>query len=80
MLKEVLKKPLSTKVTKLELPCYFVMGKYDYMTTSNEAKKYFDKIEADQKEFISFEKSAHYPQFEEKEKFYKWMTATFINK
>ena len=30
------------------------------------------------KEFITFEKSAHYPQFEEKEKFYEWMSDTFV--
>jgi len=29
------------------------------------------------KEFVVFEDSAHYPQFEEKEAFYKWMTDTF---
>ncbi|MGG0237015.1 alpha/beta hydrolase [Bacillus rhizoplanae] len=78
LLKDVLKNPLPTLVTKLKLPCYFVMGKYDYMTSSNAAKKYFDMIEADKKEFIAFEKSAHYPQFEEKEKFYEWMCDTFI--
>lgn len=78
LLKEDLKKPLPTKVTKLELPCYFIMGKYDYMTSANAAKKYFDKIEVDNKEFITFEQSAHYPQFEEKEKFYEWMCNTFI--
>ncbi|MGE7695499.1 alpha/beta fold hydrolase [Lysinibacillus sp. NPDC094177] len=70
--------PLPTKVKKLELPFYFVMGKYDYNTSSNAAKKYFDMIEADKKEFIAFEQSAHYPQFEEKEKFYEWMCDTFL--
>lgn len=78
LVKELLKNPLPTRVTKLEIPCYFVMGKYDYMTTYNTAKKYFDMIAADQKEFITFEKSAHYPQYEEKEKFYDWMSDTFI--
>ncbi|MEQ6355614.1 alpha/beta hydrolase [Lysinibacillus sp. M3] len=78
LLGEVMKNPLPTKVKKLELPCYFVMGKYDYQTSSNAAKKYFDMIEADKKEFISFEQSAHYPQFEEKEKFYEWLCDTFV--
>ncbi|MCL1696781.1 MULTISPECIES: alpha/beta hydrolase [unclassified Lysinibacillus] len=77
LVKETLDKPLSKIVTKLELPFYFVMGKYDAMTSSNAAKKYFDMLEADQKGFISFEESAHYPQFEEKEKFYNWMCDTF---
>lgn len=78
LLEDILKNSLPTKETKLELPVYFVMGKYDYMTTYNEAKKYFDMIEANKKEFITFEQSAHYPQFEEKEKFYEWMCDTFL--
>ncbi|QNK88988.1 alpha/beta hydrolase [Sporosarcina sp. resist] len=80
LLSDLLENPIPTIVTKLEIPLYFVMGKYDYMTSSNAAKKYFDMIEAEHKEFISFEKSAHYPQFEEKEKFNEWMLDTFINK
>jgi len=77
LVKEIFDKPIPKIVTKLELPFYFVMGKYDAMTSSNAAKNYFDRIEADQKEFISFEESAHYPNFEEKEKFYQWMCDTF---
>ncbi|WP_042351503.1 alpha/beta fold hydrolase [Bacillus massiliigorillae] len=80
LVKEVLQNPIPEKVTKLDLPVYFVMGKYDYMTTSKAAKKYFDSIEANQKAFITFDKSAHYPQFEEKEKFFEWMCDTFLSK
>ncbi|WP_153733241.1 alpha/beta fold hydrolase [Sporosarcina obsidiansis] len=75
----MLQNPLPQLVTKLEIPLYFVMGTYDYMTSRHAAKNYFDMLEAEQKEFIAFEKSAHYPQFEEKEKFNEWMSATFIN-
>ncbi|MDM5232538.1 alpha/beta hydrolase [Lysinibacillus pakistanensis] len=77
LVKEIFDKPLPMIVTKLELPFYFVMGKYDAMTSYNAAKNYFDVMEADKKEFISFEQSAHYPLFEEKEKFYRWMCDTF---
>ncbi|WP_448163321.1 alpha/beta hydrolase [Bacillus mobilis] len=78
LLEKDLKSPLPTKVTKMKLPLYFLMGTYDYNTSFQAAKTYFDTIEAEQKEFITFEKSAHYPQFEEKEKFYKWMCDTFV--
>lgn len=78
LVKEVFENPLPTIVKKLDLPFYFVMGKYDYMTSSNAAKTYFDMIESGKKAFITFDESAHYPQFEEKEKFYKWMSDTFI--
>lgn len=69
--------PLPELVTGLEIPCYFVMGKYDYMTAALSAKAYFDTLTAPKKEFVLFEDSAHYPQFEEKERFSRWMTERF---
>ncbi|MBM6383912.1 MAG: alpha/beta hydrolase [Paenibacillus sp.] len=77
LIEEVFEKPLPIRVTKLDLPFYFIMGDYDYMTSANAARQYFDQIDADQKEFITYKDSAHYPQFEEKERFYEWMTDTF---
>lgn len=78
LLQEVIEHPLPTLVTKLEIPCYFIMGDYDYMTSSHAAKEFFDRLQADQKEFIAFDQSAHYPQFEEKEKFFEWLSETFL--
>ncbi|AUS88902.1 alpha/beta hydrolase [Lysinibacillus sp. YS11] len=77
LVNEVLQSPLPAKVNSLTLPFYFVMGDYDYQTSSNSAKKYFDQIIAKKKEFIAYEQSAHYPQFEEKERFFEWMRTTF---
>lgn len=78
LLEEAINDSLVNHVTKLEVPCYFIMGKYDYMTTVKAAKNYFNEIEAEEKEFVIFEESAHYPQFEEEEKFYEWMCEKFI--
>ena len=64
-------------VDHLEIPTYFVTGKYDYMTTANAARDYFDVLNAPIKDFIVFNESAHYPQFEEKEKFFKWLNELF---
>ncbi|KZZ84802.1 hypothetical protein AS29_009755 [Bacillus sp. SJS] len=69
---------LSDRVKQFDLPTYFVMGKYDYMTSSKAAKTYFDEMKAAKKEFITFDQSAHYPQLEEKERFNEWMCNTFI--
>lgn len=74
---QAMEKPLPTIVTKLDLPVYFIMGQYDYMTSTKSAKAYFDQIDANKKEFITYDQSAHYPQFEEKEKFAKWMVDSF---
>lgn len=73
LLKEAFDQNLPDIVDHLEIPTYFVMGKYDYMTTANAARDYFDVLDAPIKDFIVFNESAHYPQFEEKEKFVKWL-------
>ncbi|WP_442600133.1 alpha/beta fold hydrolase [Neobacillus sp. D3-1R] len=66
-------------VNRLEIPFYFVMGKYDYMTSVDAAKSYYDQLEAPVKDFVLFDHSAHYPQFEEKEKFAYWLNKTVAN-
>ncbi|OAB41576.1 alpha/beta hydrolase [Paenibacillus macquariensis subsp. defensor] len=73
LMPEILDNNITSIVDRLTIPSYFVMGKYDYMTSANVAREYFDKLEAPVKEFVLFEKSAHYPQFEEEEKFAEWL-------
>lgn len=70
--------PITQIVTEINVPVYFVMGKYDGMTSPESAQKYLENITGDGiKEFLLFEESAHYPQFEEEQKFYQWMKDTF---
>ncbi|WP_433921735.1 alpha/beta fold hydrolase [Paenibacillus taichungensis] len=78
LISEALSRPLPSLITKLDLPFYFVMGDYDLMTSSHAAKVFFDQIEGNQKEFIGFNNSAHYPHYEEKQRFFDWMVDTFI--
>jgi len=77
--REATEAPLSETVLELNIPVYFVMGKYDGMTSPEAAAEYLSSITGpDTKEFILFEDSAHYPQFEEGEAFYEWLCETFI--
>lgn len=78
LLLETLNTPLPSIVTKVDIPMYFIMGKYDGLTSALQAEKYFNNIEASEKEFILYDNSAHYPQFEEKDKFTKFMIEKFI--
>ncbi|WP_058303419.1 alpha/beta fold hydrolase [Gorillibacterium timonense] len=64
-------------VKQLDIPVYFVMGKYDHMTSAKVARAYYDTLTAPEKEFILFDQSAHYPQFEEKETFAEWLNETW---
>jgi len=79
MIGDLLQNPLPSLVKKLEIPCYFHMGQYDYKASSKAAKNYFDSITSPEKEFILYSESAHYPQFEEKEKFAEWLIKKFSN-
>ncbi|MGI2293849.1 alpha/beta fold hydrolase [Paenibacillus sp. GXUN7292] len=73
LLKEEIQYPITSLVKRLEIPCYFVMGAYDYMTPVNTARAYFEMLEAPVKDFVVFEHSAHYPQFEEEKLFAHWL-------
>ena len=65
-------------MTNIDVPVYFVMGKYDGMTSPESAKEYLNSLTGEgMKEFVLFNESVHYPQFEEEEKFCEWMKNTF---
>lgn len=80
LIQEALSNPITDIVTETSIPVYFVMGKYDGMTSPESAESYLYSLQGDEiKEFILFDESAHYPQFEEEEAFYQWMKGTFIH-
>lgn len=55
-------------VKSVNVPVYFLAGKYDYTCCYELQKEYFDFLEAPEKYFYTFENSAHSPLFEEQEK------------
>ncbi len=69
---------LTQKVTRLELPVYFLHGVYDYTVSYPLAKSYFERLEAPVKGFYTFEHSAHSPFFEEPEKTCEIMRADVL--
>jgi pimeloyl-ACP methyl ester carboxylesterase len=59
---------LTQKVTRLDIPVYFLHGVHDYTVSYPLAKAYFEKLQAPLKGFYTFAQSAHTPFFEEPEK------------
>ena len=55
--------------TIFQIPVYITHGKYDYQVSYTLAREWFGKIEAPEKEFFTFENSAHGTIIEEPEKF-----------
>lgn len=58
--------------TQYGTPIIFIEGRYDSHVSSTLAKEYFDRIET-KKQFYWFEKSCHFPQWSESERFNKLM-------
>jgi len=56
---------LTKKVTRLEVPAYFLHGVYDYTVSYPLARSYYEQLDAPLKGFYTFTKSAHSPMFEE---------------
>lgn len=54
--------------TQYGVPIIFIEGRYDSHVSSALAKEYFDRIET-KKQFHWFEKSCHFPQWSESERF-----------
>jgi pimeloyl-ACP methyl ester carboxylesterase len=67
--KDVVEDNLFESSTTFRVPVYITQGKYDYQVSHALAREWFDKIEAPEKAFFTFEHSAHGTIFEEPEKF-----------
>ncbi|MEM8969777.1 MAG: alpha/beta hydrolase [Bacteroidota bacterium] len=52
-------------ITALEVPVYFLEGRYDYCVPSELVEQYVNRLQAPYKELIWFEKSAHMINIEE---------------
>lgn len=53
------------EIPKVEIPIFFLVGKYDYTCCASLQQKYYETVEAPQKELYVFENSAHSPIYEE---------------
>jgi pimeloyl-ACP methyl ester carboxylesterase len=69
---------LTQKVTRLELPVYFLHGVHDYTVSYPLAKSYYQRLDAPVKGFYTFLQSAHSPLFEEPEKVREIMRADVL--
>jgi pimeloyl-ACP methyl ester carboxylesterase len=55
----------------LKVPVFLFLGRYDYNTPSATASAYLDSLAAPLKGAVWFERSAHFPFFEEPERFHQ---------
>ncbi len=62
---EVMHTNLMNDIDSIQVPVYIFHGKHDYTTPYSVAKDFYNQLKAPQKEFFTFENSAHSPVFEE---------------
>jgi pimeloyl-ACP methyl ester carboxylesterase len=56
-------------IPQLEVPVFFVAGRYDYIHSQDIAFRYYQSLRAPVKRFYWFEHSGHYPCYQEPERF-----------
>lgn len=61
------------QIPKVHIPIYFCVGRHDYTTPFELIERYYEYVDAPKKELLWFEYSAHFPHFEEVDKFYNLM-------
>lgn len=64
---------LLTEIPRLDVPIYFVQGRYDHLVPMEVSRAYYESLRAPHKAFVVFENSAHSPIFEEPERFHELM-------
>ncbi len=67
-----------TNAAQLELPVYFIVGRWDVNAMTPLAEEYFKMLEAPHKELIWFEDSAHTPLWDEPDHFVDVMVNTVL--
>jgi pimeloyl-ACP methyl ester carboxylesterase len=66
---DVINANLFVEIDSMQVPVYIFQGIHDYQTPYSVAKDFYDQLKAPQKEFFTFENSAHSPIMEEVDKF-----------
>lgn len=70
---------LTEEIKSIQVPIYFFEGKYDMATPTILVEKYYDSLDAVRgKKLILFEKSAHLPMMEEKEKYEEFLVKELL--
>lgn len=69
---------LFEKVKKVSVPVHFIQGSLDAVAPIGKSRAYYEQLQAVNKSFTVFEKSAHMPHYEESEKFTN-LIISFLN-
>mgnify|MGYP001819313898 CR=1 FL=1 len=69
---------LERDIPQLDIPVFFVAGRYDYIHVQDIAFRYYQSLKAPVKRFHWFERSGHYPCYQEPERLLKIMRSEIL--
>ena len=75
---QILKSDITNIITRLDVPVYFMSGRYDLTVNHDLSEEYLLKLDSPVKRFYTFENSAHSPMFEEPEMFLEILTSDIL--
>jgi pimeloyl-ACP methyl ester carboxylesterase len=75
---ELMSVNLIEAIPRVHVPVFFVEGRYDQLAPVDVARRYFTSLAAPTKEWVLFENSAHFPQWEERDRFHKVLVNTVL--
>ena len=76
---QIINLDVTNSVHKLDVPVYFLSGKFDLTVNCDLSKEYLTKLECPVKGFYTFDNSAHCPIFEEPGRFLEILTQDVLN-
>ncbi len=77
---EIIRSDIAAKVPRLDIPVYFMSGRYDLTVNIDLSKEYLKKLEAPVKGFYTFNGSAHSPMFEEPQRLKEILMKDVLNR
>jgi len=77
---QIINLDIPINVPRLEIPVYFISGRYDLTVNNELSKEYLTKIEAPIKGFYTFKESAHSPMFEEPQRLKEILIKDVLNR
>jgi len=66
---DVISGPVSEAVQELDLPVYLVSGRHDLTTPTEMSRTYLEQLTAPKKGYFEIEEAAHFPFYEQPERF-----------
>lgn len=76
---ELLSRDFPNEIQNLDIPVYFISGKYDLTVNIDLSRAYLEQLQAPIKGFYVFDNSAHSPLFEETQKFRHIIEVDILN-